>query len=205
MVNHHVAPCSRGAINATRWALTICDPSGAEMKTNSLRISDHADAQTDRKPCEPPRTVASEFVFYVANLSREQFTVARRRIARFREFESFDEWDEARRGWQFGLSLAGIDALVVDVDLPLFASGCGEGPLNSAARGNPIFPEPEGQRPRRLKTAAGPRLATFTMCRVRQGATRRAAGRPRPIGGEPASLTMSAKEFFTIRGILANN
>ena len=100
------------------------------MKANSLRNSEREEAQAECKSREESRGDAIASVFYVANLTRHQFTVAKRRFAAFREYENFDEWDEARRGWQFGLSLAGIKALVVDVDLPLFACGSGEGPLN---------------------------------------------------------------------------
>ena len=100
------------------------------MKSSSIRMYRSTDAETPCNASDETPKGSNAFVFYVANLTREQFTVARRHIAAFHEFETFDDWDEARRAWQFGLSLAGIEARVVDVDLPFFARGCREGPLN---------------------------------------------------------------------------
>lgn len=101
------------------------------MKANILRIPcGLPPSLTEPGVCEELAKDLEGTVFYVATLSRVQFEIARRHIRAFADFENFNDWENSRQWWQFGLSLAGVEALVVNVDIPLFARECERVPLN---------------------------------------------------------------------------
>ena len=119
-------------MQGNRYAVGVNNsrPSGVEMRAQSFQSASNPTlGQSGAGLPEMSWNDTNGSVFYIASCSRDQFEVARRRIRPFREFESFSEWEDARRWWQFGLCLAGVNALVVNVDLPLFAR-CRGGPLN---------------------------------------------------------------------------